>query len=135
MPTTCFVACASGLENILENELLALGVEKLKRRRAGVDCALDLSQIYRVCLWSRVANRVLYPLTAFRVNDEKHYYQQLKDLDWSRHLNEDGTLAVDFFCADSVITHSRYGAQLTKDAVVDWFRDCLLYTSPSPRDS
>jgi 23S rRNA (guanine2445-N2)-methyltransferase / 23S rRNA (guanine2069-N7)-methyltransferase len=123
VPTTCFVACASGLENILESELLALGVKKLKRRRAGVDCALDVSQIYRVCLWSRVANRVLYPLTAFRVNDEKHYYQQLKDIDWSRHLSEDGTLAVDFFCADSVITHSRYGAQLTKDAVVDWFRE------------
>jgi len=121
--TTCFVACASGLEKILETELLALGVKQLKRRRAGADCALDLSQIYRICLWSRVANRVLYPLNAFRVNDEKHYYEQLKQIDWSRHLTESGTLAVDFFCADSVITHSRYGAQLTKDAVVDWFRE------------
>ncbi len=100
-----------------------MGVEQLKRRRAGVDCALKLSQIYSVCLWSRVANRVLYPLDAFKVNDEKHYYEQLKEIDWSRHLNASGTLAVDFFCADSVITHSRYGAQLTKDAVVDWFRE------------
>ena len=100
-----------------------MGVKQLTRRRAGVDCALELSQIYRVCLWSRVANRVLYPLNAFRVNDEKHYYAQLKEIDWSRHLTQAGTLAVDFFCADSVITHSRYGAQLTKDAVVDWFRE------------
>ena len=123
MPTTCFVACAAGLEKILESELLALGVKRLKLRRAGVDCALDLAQIYRVCLWSRVANRVLYPLTAFKIDDEKHYYQQLKTVDWSKHLTASGTLAVDFFCADSVITHSRYGAQLTKDAVVDWFRD------------
>lgn len=123
MPTTCFVACASGLEKLLETELKQLGIEQLKRRRAGVDCALDLEQIYQVCLWSRVANRVLYPVSAFRVSDEKQYYEQLKEIDWSRHMTEKGTLAVDFFCADSVITHSRYGAQLTKDAVVDFFRD------------
>jgi len=39
------------------------------------------------------------------------------------HLAVDGTLAVDFFCQSSCITHSQYGAQLTKDAVVDQFRE------------
>lgn len=121
--TTCFVACATGLEKLLHTELKTLGVNRLRIRRAGVDCTVGLRDIYRICLWSRVANRLLYPLDAFKVTDEKNYYEQLLTIDWSAHLSESGTLAVDFYCSDSCITHSQYGAQLTKDAVVDWFRD------------
>ncbi len=60
---------------------------------------------------------------AFKVSDEKSFYSSLMQHDWSLHLSQSGSLAVDFFSADSVITHSQYGAQLTKDAVVDWFRE------------
>ncbi len=95
----------------------------LKARRAGVDCALSLADIYQVCLWSRVANRVLYPLATIKVQDEKSYYEAIKQVRWDEHLSVDGTLAVDFFCQSSCITHSQYGAQLTKDAVVDQFRE------------
>ncbi|OED35321.1 23S rRNA (guanine(2445)-N(2))/(guanine(2069)-N(7))-methyltransferase [Chromatiales bacterium (ex Bugula neritina AB1)] len=123
MPTTCFVACAVGLEKILHSELKSLGVKKLRIRRAGVDCVVTIREIYRICLWSRVANRVLYPLLAFKVSDEKSYYAGLFQHDWAMHLSQSGSLAVDFFAAESVITHSQYGAQLTKDAVVDWFRE------------
>jgi 23S rRNA (guanine2445-N2)-methyltransferase / 23S rRNA (guanine2069-N7)-methyltransferase len=108
----CFIACAPVLEKLLASELKSLDISAFKVRRAGVDCKLELSQIYKVCLWSRVANRVLLSLGEFQIND-----------DWARHLTQSGTLAVDFFCSDSCITHSRYGAQLTKDAIVDWFRD------------
>lgn len=120
---SCFVACASGLEKILHGELKALGIKRMRLRRAGVDCTIGLRDIYKICLWSRVANRLLYPLAAFKVTDEKSYYNGLLEIDWSQHLTESGTLAVDFFTSDSCITHSQYGAQLTKDAVVDWFRE------------
>lgn len=121
--TTCFVACATGHEKLLHSELKTLGIKRLRIRRAGVDCSIGLRDTYRICLWSRVANRLLFPLDAFKVTDEKNYYSQLLTIDWSEHLSEAGSLAVDFYCADSCITHSQYGAQLTKDAVVDWFRD------------
>ncbi len=99
------------------------GAATLKARRAGVDCDLSIADIYHVCLWSRVANRVLYPLAAFKIQDEKSYYEAIKQVRWDEHLEVDGTLAVDFFCQSSCITHSQYGAQLTKDAVVDQFRE------------
>ena len=119
----CFIACAPALEKLLASELTSLDISAFKARRAGVDCKLELSQIYKVCLWSRVANRVLLSLGEFHINDEKSYYTAVQRIDWARHLTQNGTLAVDFFCSDSCITHSRYGAQLTKDAIVDWFRD------------
>ncbi len=114
------------MEKLLAAELKTMPLsqpETLKTRRAGVDCELSVADIYRVCLWSRIANRVLYPLAAFRVTDEKSYYEALKQVDWDEHVKETGTIAVDFFCQSSCITHSQYGAQLTKDSVVDWFRD------------
>lgn len=108
--------------------MLAIELKKIcgvdcRLKRAGIDCALTLDEIYRFCLWSRIANRVLYPLVNFEIDGEKSYYNALKQVDWSVHLGEQGSLAVDFFSASSCITHSRYGAQLTKDAVVDWFRE------------
>jgi len=38
-------------------------------------------------------------------------------------MNLHGTLAVDFFTANSTITHSQYGALKVKDAIVDQFRE------------
>ena len=114
------------MEKLLADEIKSLDLSNtanLKVRRAGVDCELTIADIYRVCLWSRVANRVLYPLASFKVTDEKNYYAGLQEIAWDEHLQANGTLAVDFFCRDSCITHSQYGAQLSKDAVVDWFRD------------
>ncbi len=114
------------MEKLLTAELDALPLshpDTLKTRRSGVDCELNVEDIYRVCLWSRIANRVLYPLAAFKVTDEKSYYEGLKQILWDEHVAVSGTIAVDFFCQSSCITHSQYGAQLTKDSVVDWFRD------------
>ncbi len=122
----CFIACPTGLEPLLLHELKAMPLDtpaSLKVRRAGVDCELSLADIYHVCLWSRVANRVLYPLAAFKITDEKSFYESVKQIEWDHHLSVDGTLAVDFFCQSSCITHSQYGAQLSKDAVVDQFRE------------
>lgn len=114
------------MEQLLTEELSSLSLSNsgsLKARRAGVDAELTLADIYNICLWSRVANRVLYPLAAFKITDEKSYYEALKNINWDEHVDATGTIAVDFFCQSSCITHTQYGAQLTKDSVVDWFRD------------
>ena len=58
---------------------------------------------------------------ALRITSYNVCYAKL--LRWSRHLGTEGTLAVDFTTASSVITHSRFGALKVKDAVVDQFRE------------
>jgi 23S rRNA (guanine2445-N2)-methyltransferase / 23S rRNA (guanine2069-N7)-methyltransferase len=123
MSKVCFVTCPAGLEKLLQTELDGLGCTHTRARASGVECAADLQSLYRICLWSRIANRVLYPLMAARVGDEKQYYQALFEFDWENHIGANATIAVDFFSARSCITHSRYGAQLTKDAIVDRLRE------------
>ena len=48
-------------------------------------------------------------------------YEAVRSLDWARYLTPDHTLAVDCNVRDSHITHSRYAALRTKDAICDQF--------------
>jgi 23S rRNA (guanine2445-N2)-methyltransferase / 23S rRNA (guanine2069-N7)-methyltransferase len=118
-----FVTTPHGLEKPLADELRQLGAESVRPGRAGVTCRGDLAIAYRTCLWSRLANRVLMPLAEFPAPSPEALYHGVQLIDWSKHLDVDGTLAITFFADRSKITHSQYGAQRVKDAIVDQFRE------------
>src|SRR4029077_20166387 len=48
-------------------------------------------------------------------------YQAVQEIDWSRYLTPEHTLAVDCNVRDSAITHSKYAALRVKDAICDQF--------------
>ncbi|MEE9322689.1 MAG: bifunctional 23S rRNA (guanine(2069)-N(7))-methyltransferase RlmK/23S rRNA (guanine(2445)-N(2))-methyltransferase RlmL [Granulosicoccus sp.] len=117
-----YATCAAGLETLLASELVALGIPEVQTAGSGVRFGGGVAMGYRACLWSRVANRVLLPLGTGEAATPEALYDRVQEIDWSSHLDVDGTLAVDFFTAKSQITHSQYGALKAKDAVVDQFR-------------
>ena len=57
--------CPKGLEQLLAQELLALGAESTKETVAAVHFIGTRELAYRACLWSRLANRILMPLHSF----------------------------------------------------------------------
>jgi len=118
-----FASAPRGIEPLLADELRALGAGNVKETRAGVTFEGDLAFAYRVCLWSRVANRVLLPLAQFPAPTPEALYDGVRSIDWATHLDENGTLAVDFNTYRSAITHTHYGALKVKDAIVDQFRE------------
>jgi len=118
-----FAPCAKGLEALLADELRALGAESTKETVAGVYFEADLETAYRSVLWSRLASRVLLPLSAFAAEDDHALYAACQQIDWSEHLLPEGTLAVDVNLVDSRLTHDRFAAQRVKDAIVDQIRE------------
>ena len=94
----------------------------MRQARAGVAFAGDLATAYRVCLWSRLASRLLLPLTEGRATSADELYATAQHVTWDEHLGVDGTLAVDFTGTDAVIRDTRFGALRVKDAIVDQFR-------------
>ena len=104
---------------LLARELEELGARHCRASPAGVAFRGNLKLAYQACLWSRTASRVLLQLDRFRAGSPEELYAGVQSTPWSRHLAPTSTLAVDFHVADSEITHSRYGAQKVKDAVVD----------------
>ncbi len=117
-----FATVPKGMEGLLADELRQLGAANVGEARAGVGFQGDLSQAYRVCLWSRIANRVLMPLASFPAIDPEQLYDGVLAIDWDEHLAVDGSLVVDFSSVRSEITHTQFGAQKVKDAIVDRFR-------------
>lgn len=118
-----FAPCAKGLEYLLVEELQALGAQDVHEALAGVHFSGPLETGYRACLWSRLASRVLLRLAHFEAPDEAALHAGVQTLDWSQHLAEYGTLAVDANLHGSHLTHARYAALKVKDAIVDQFRD------------
>lgn len=123
MEFSCFATAAKGLETLVADELRDLGASDIAPVRAGVAFRGSLSIAYRACLWLRTASRVLLTLHRFEAPDPQALYEGVRAFDWYEHLAPTGTLAVDFSAARSTITHTHFGAQKVKDAVVDQFRE------------
>jgi len=117
-----FITCPKGLELLLEEELTALGAHSLKQTVAGVSCEGELELAYRICLWSRLANRVLMPLAEGEVETADQLYALVAQVDWLEHLRPSGTLTVDFNGRSQAINNTHFGALKVKDAVVDQVR-------------
>lgn len=118
-----FATAPKALEGILANEIRALGGQNVKEKLAGVAFDGDLALAYRVCLWSRVANRVFLPLSNFPVHSQQDLYDGVKRINWFEHMQPDATLAVAFSAKNSqAINNTHFGAQKVKDAIVDQMR-------------
>lgn len=120
-----FATAAKGTEPLLRDELNELGLPRVRADRGGVHFGAEPRDAYRVCLWSRIAQRVLEPLSEFDCPDEDALYAGVRGLDWRRVLDADHTLAVRAACRSSRLTHTQYIAQRTKDAIVDQLREQL----------
>ena len=118
-----FVTAAAGTADLLASELAALGIENAREVLGGVACESDLAGAYRACLESRMGLRVLWQIAQFPVADANALYAGIRGIDWSVHMDADGTLAVDFSGSVPGVTHTQFGAQRVKDAVVDQFRE------------
>ncbi len=127
-----FATSPLGLELLLADELRGLGAEDVKDGRAGVSFSAELETAYRVCLWSRLANRILLKLGNFQAESPEQLYEGISDIDWAIMMLPDASLAVDFASSRSRITHTQFGAQKVKDAIVDQFRE-LCGIRPSVR--
>lgn len=121
----CFATCPSALEGLLEKELQQLGALRTCVDHRGVRFDADLAVAYRVCLWSRLAGRVIVRLAEFAVDNEAALYEGVLDLPWEEHLAVTDTFAVDLSGSSNNLQHSRYAALRVKDAIVDRFRGRL----------
>lgn len=117
-----FVSCGRNLEYLLEKELLSLGFVIDKLSPMGVSLTLSLAEVYRLCLWTRVASRVRLVLLKSRMHHSSDLYDICKHFDWQHVFSSSATFAVSFHGQSSSIRNSMYGAQCVKDAIVDYFR-------------
>ncbi len=118
-----FATAPKGIEPLLAHELHDnFNINQISPTRAGVTFQATVTQAYRICLWSRIANRILLPLSTFPAPDPNALYEGVQTIRWDEHMAADGSLAVDFTSRQSHLQHTHFGALKVKDAIVDQFR-------------
>lgn len=121
--TNWLVVCAKGTEALLADEIRHLGGNVDKENHIGVYWHGDLEAAYKVCLWSRLASRLLLPLHECQVDSVDEMYRMAKSVDWPSLFPVDATFRIDFHGSSRFINNTQFGAQKIKDAVVDCFRE------------
>lgn len=112
-----------GLEDILAEELTALGAQNVVAGRRMVAFEGDKELMYRANLSCRTALRILKPIVKFTAGDPDTLYEMTKEYDWSTLLTPDKTFSIDSVVNSELFNHSRYVTYRVKDGIVDFFKD------------
>lgn len=118
------ITCADGLEQPLVRELASLDIAATVERTGRLHADLALADIYRVCLWSRVASRVLLPLaqTPLQAGDiAEQLYQFASTVDWSAWFGVEQTFAIRLSLDKRVTANQQFAMLRIKDAIADQF--------------
>lgn len=127
---TYLITCAAGLESSLLIELDTLGISDAHHETTGrIAADMTLKEFYTVCLWSRVASRVLLPLFSEPVKlmkgHEPDIAEQLflaaRDFDWSLVFDVDHTFVVKLNTDKKFSVNQQFATLRVKDAIVDSF--------------
>ena len=110
-----------GLEEILAEELLALGANDLQIGRRMVSFTGDKELLYKANFHCRTALRILKPIYHFKAKDADTGYKEVKKVEWEKYLSLDKTFAIDSVIYSEDFNHSKFVAYRTKDAIVDYF--------------
>ncbi|KTD42779.1 bifunctional 23S rRNA (guanine(2069)-N(7))-methyltransferase RlmK/23S rRNA (guanine(2445)-N(2))-methyltransferase RlmL [Legionella parisiensis] len=130
MKYSLFISCPRGLEYLLEDELKALGLSVTRVNPQGVYGDADLLTVYKLCLWSRIANRVQLILFSGYAGNEQALHQLCTEFHWQTIFSHNKTIAIEFHGFSEHIRNTMFGAQVVKDGIVDHFRR-LNHSRPS----
>ncbi len=121
-----FATCPKGMEDLLLTEVQNLNCIEYQQTVGAIYFTAPLSAAYRLCLWSRVANRVMLllnePADSPPIASDLALYSAVAAVPWEDHMTGDTSFAVDFVGTNKIIVNTQFGAVRVKDAIVDRMR-------------
>ena len=118
-----FARCASGFEAVLADELRRLGIQRVRPLKGGVAAFGNLNDVYRACLFSRVATRIQLVLARIPADDAGALYEGVRSFSWEQHMALGATFAVNAHGQNAHLRNTKFTALKVKDAVCDRLRD------------
>ncbi|UNU73422.1 bifunctional 23S rRNA (guanine(2069)-N(7))-methyltransferase RlmK/23S rRNA (guanine(2445)-N(2))-methyltransferase RlmL [Moraxella nasovis] len=149
------ITCADGLENALLIELDSFGVMGELIRVGRIAAKVDLARFYHICLYSRVASRVLLPIGEYHFKQKHETVNQIstdrqgrkitrtvenitldEDItealyhftsryDWSDIFNVDQTFVIRLSTDKKLTINQQFATLRIKDAIADSFNKKL----------
>lgn len=123
---TLIATCAFGLEAIVKREIIKLGFENVNVSDGKVEFLAKFSDIAKVNLWLRCAERVLIKLDEFRVLSFEDLYQGIKNIKWEEYICVDDKFPVDAKSVKSKLFSLSDIQKITKKAIVDRLKNIYM---------
>ena len=131
------ITCADGLEAPLQTELTSFGIKSDIKSTGRLAVTGTLRDLYTICLWSRVASRVLMLIKRRNINAEYDVAEQIyglaKSVNWTEQFNLEQTFAIRLSVDKRVAVSQQFAMLRIKDAVADTFNE--VYDSRPNVDS
>ena len=131
------ITCADGLEIPLQTELTSFGIPSEIKSTGRLTVVGTLKDLYTICLWSRVASRVLMLIKRKNINNEYDVAEQLyglaKSISWTEQFNLEQTFAIRLSVDKRVAVSQQFAMLRIKDAIADTFNE--VYDSRPNVDS
>ena len=116
--------CFYGFEEILSEELLSLGAQKIQIGRRNVSFYGDKGFMYKANLSLRTALKILKPILEFQFSDINSFYDKIYKIKWESLLGVDSTFIINSSVFHSkIFNNSKFTSLKAKDAIVDRFRN------------
>ena len=130
--TEYWVTCADGLETLLQQELESFGIQDIQRFAGRLIFKGTLEQAYRVCMWSRLASRVVLPIHRHELEHShdardvaEELYEGAISFDWSLIFAPQSTFAVRLHVEREIKVNTQFATLRVKDGVVDSFMEAV----------
>ena len=79
------------LEEVLRDELIALGAENVEVGKRMVQFEGDLALMYKANICCRTALRILKPIVKFTASDPDELYDAVREVEWEKYMTPDST--------------------------------------------
>ena len=120
-----------GLEQVLAQELIALGANNVQIGRRAVSFSGDKALLYRANLCLRTALRVLVQIAEYKIQPsdfrrhkpEDVLYDFIKSINWNRYMSLDSTFSIDATVYSEAFRNSRFVTYRVKDAIADYWME------------
>jgi len=117
---------SSGLEQVLADEINAIGGQNITLGNRAVFYEGDLKIIYKSNYLLRTALRVLKEIEFFNFKNVDQFYLKCKGIEWVQYFGVDQTFVIHSTVGNSKeFTNSMFASLKAKDAIADYFRNKL----------
>ena len=121
-----FVSCPRFVEDLLNSELSELGITVEKEIQGGVYAPFSNKNVYKICMYSRIANKVLAQLKSVPAGTPEILTSAVSEIGWEEHFGANESFAV--YCGETneVFRNAKYASQVVKDGVIKRFQELRL---------
>ena len=113
-----------GFEEILSEELLKLGAQKIIKGNRNVSFYGDKGFVYKSNISLRTALKIIKPIKEFKFKDIDEYYKKIYEIKWEDYLDFNSSFLINSVVFNSkIFNNSKFTSLKAKDAIVDRFRN------------